>query len=254
MSTSSRNTDAVMVIVDISGYTQFVRQRRISLQHAEAIVTELIESIIDRATSPLVVNKLEGDAALLYAETRGERRAVILDVFAQLSAFFAGFEARLGRIKAARSHCSCDACANIDSLQLKAFLHVGEIVIKKVRKFEEIAGESVITIHRMTKNRLSLHEYILMTEAFHAEGGDILPDLTELLESIDGARAVLYWCGVRALAQHAPEFQPPITEDRVPAISPGVHRVACFRHLPATGAAEMDLTWWRRLFARRRDH
>jgi len=61
------------------------------------------------------------------------------------------------RIKIARRHCHCDACANTDSLQLKAFLHVGEIVVKRVRQFEEIAGEAVIMVHRVTKNSVLLH-------------------------------------------------------------------------------------------------
>ncbi|MBX9606652.1 MAG: DUF2652 domain-containing protein [Gammaproteobacteria bacterium] len=110
MSTLIRNTDAVLVIVDISGYTRFVQQRPVSLEHAESIVTELIESIIDQASNPLVVNKLEGDAALLYAETHGDRGVAIASVVGQLARFFSVFSSSLDRIKAARSRCNCDAC------------------------------------------------------------------------------------------------------------------------------------------------
>ena len=63
-----RLAQALLVIVDISGYTEFITNRQVSLLHAEQIITELMESVIDRADHPLVVNKLEGDAALLFRE------------------------------------------------------------------------------------------------------------------------------------------------------------------------------------------
>lgn len=250
MSTPIRNTDAVLVIVDISGYTRFVQQRPVSLEHAEAIVTELIESIIDQASNPLVVNKLEGDAALLYAETNGERRVAIVSVLGQLARFFSAFSSRIDRIKAERSHCNCDACANIDSLQLKAFLHVGEIVVKRVRQFDEIAGEPVIMVHRMTKNSVPMHEYVLISEATRAEAHIDLPEVTRHAESIDGVATVLHWCDVEALMQcHAVRD----ALDKKPAASidmGSVQRVAIYKHLPATESLEGPASWWGRLWRR----
>jgi hypothetical protein len=60
-----RLVQAVLVIADVSGYTSFIRHRAVSLVHAEAIISELLECVLDRACHPLIVNKLEGDAALL---------------------------------------------------------------------------------------------------------------------------------------------------------------------------------------------
>ncbi len=261
-----RNTDVVLVIVDISGYTRFVQQRAVSLEHAEAIVTELIESIIDQASNPLVVNKLEGDAALLYAETLGDRRAAVTSVIGQLAQFFNAFAGSLQRIKAARSHCSCDACANIGALQLKAFVHVGEIVVKQVRQFEEIAGEAVIMVHRMTKNSLPLHEYVLMTDAVYAEGGDAIRNLMQQTETIDGVQALLHWCDVAALMQcpavvgalaagesvaaRSENVASASTESARPIAAAGVQRVAVFNNLPAADAPAAPAGWWSRLLGR----
>ncbi|MDP1624483.1 MAG: DUF2652 domain-containing protein [bacterium] len=59
-----------LVIADISGYTQFIRSEKMSAVHAEEIIFELLEAVIDHAAYPLTLNKLEGDAALLYAELK----------------------------------------------------------------------------------------------------------------------------------------------------------------------------------------
>ena len=249
MSAPIRTTDAVLVVVDISGYTRFVQQRTVSLQHAEAIVTELIEAIIDRASHPLVVNKLEGDAALLYAETHGDRRGATASAIRQVAQFFLAFAARLESIKVARSHCSCDACANLGALQLKAFVHLGEIVIKQVRQFEEIAGEAVILVHRMTKNSLPLHEYLLMTEPVRAAGGDELRDLlpvTPQRETIDGVDTRLLWCGVEALLRGGAALPPAAAVPVLPRDPDAVQqRTAVFHNLPPAESG-----WWRRLVAR----
>lgn len=242
MRKSPRVTDAVLLIVDISGYTRFVQQRPVSLEHAEAVVTELMESIIDRAGSPLVVNKLKGDAALLYVETQRARRVAIRDVLAQVAVFFDVFAGSLQRIRRARSHCNCEACANIESLQLKAFLDVGEIVVKQVRQFEEIAGEAVIRVHRMTKNSLPSHEYVLMTEAVVAAGEDVVPRASPLTEILDGATVVMYWCKVEAL-------ELPLAARQIPASKAGAQRSRKFVHLPPAIEPARRTSWWSRLRA-----
>jgi len=38
-----------------------------SLLHAEAIISDLLEAVIDHAEYPLTLSKLEGDAVFLYA-------------------------------------------------------------------------------------------------------------------------------------------------------------------------------------------
>ena len=49
-------------------------------------------------------------------------------------------------------------------LRLKSFVHYGDFIIKKVSRFEEIAGENVILAHRLMKNSIKASEYILFTE------------------------------------------------------------------------------------------
>ena len=200
-----RLTHAWLVIVDISGYTAFIHERQTSLLHAEQIITELMESVLDRATHPLNVNKLEGDAALMYAETAPGDVAAGQDVLAQVKAFFPVFASCLGKQRAERSGCGCEACSGIDKLRLKAFVHVGEMAVKQVRQFEELAGEPVIFVHRLLKNRVAQREYVLLSEAARAAAG-LDPGLLEAHEEeLDGVgRAQLWLCSAEGLPFELP--------------------------------------------------
>ncbi len=167
---------AALVIVDISGYTTFLRQRNLTLLHAEEIITQLLEAVIDAAEYPLTLNKFEGDAAFLYAVVENDHEEVAKDIFKQVLAFFPAFERKAAELNQDTAYCSCDACSQIERLKLKAFLHHGEVVIKQIRQFEELAGEEVILIHRLLKNSIEADEYILMSSSFAKLTGGI-PEL-----------------------------------------------------------------------------
>ena len=49
--------------------------------------------------------------------------------------------------------CPCDPCQQSKNLKLEIFANKGTYEIKKIREFEELAGESVILIHRLMKTR-----------------------------------------------------------------------------------------------------
>lgn len=115
------------------------------------------------------MNKLEGDAALLFAELGNDEPAALRDIFAQVNGFFSAFHAKAGELSGRRSECPCDACQRIRDLRLKAIPHRGAIAFRKIRQFDEMAGEDVILVHRLLKNTLPAHEYIMVTEAFYRQ-------------------------------------------------------------------------------------
>lgn len=184
--------NVVLVIADVSGYTQFIKFNKMSLLHAEEIISQLLEAVIDNTGYPLVLNKLEGDAAFLYAETEGaDEVSAVRDVVRQVQAFFAAFHAKVQELSSGRSACPCDACQRIRNLQLKAVVHTGVVAFKKIRQFDELAGEEVILAHRLLKNTVPSHEYILMTEAVYAVIEEMPGWRTELREEYyDGLGAV----------------------------------------------------------------
>ena len=157
---------AILVLADISGYTKFVTLHTMSLLHAEKIVSELMEVIIDRVEFPMVLNKLEGDALLLYAEVGEEEEDVAGKVLQQALVFFDAFRSRSKELTGCRNLCPCDACREADELRLKTIIHTGEVALKKIGGFTELAGPSVILAHRLMKNSLKSREYLILTDDF----------------------------------------------------------------------------------------
>jgi hypothetical protein len=160
-----RLTHAVLVLADISGYTSFITANETSLLHAEQIITALLEAMIDLSVQPLTLNKLDGDAAFFWDESGDDRAAALRDALVQVQALFSAFDSKLAEVGAERANCTCEACANISGLRIKAFVHCGEVAVKQVRQFEELAGTEVILVHRLMKNHLAEKEYVLMSEA-----------------------------------------------------------------------------------------
>lgn len=113
-----------------------------------------------------------------------------------MTRFFEAFEDREVALIACDA-CVCDACSQIGQLKLKAFLHVGQAAFKKIRQFEELAGEDVILVHRLLKNSIPVKEYLLVTEPFYALSGG-LPDRasemrTETAEGIGDVAVRVYY-------------------------------------------------------------
>jgi Protein of unknown function (DUF2652) len=192
---------AHIVLVDISGYTQFIRLHRMSLLHAERIITDLLESVIDVSTHPLVLNKLEGDAALFYAfadeggGTADEReRTSAAAVLQQIQGFFEAFRRRERELVSECSICFCDACVKAGDLRLKVIAHTGTIIVKRMRQFEEIAGEDVILTHLLLKNSVQADEYLLLTDSFHALSGppDGAPMETRVEDCRDAGQTTIH--------------------------------------------------------------
>ncbi|MGE4072010.1 MAG: DUF2652 domain-containing protein [Lysobacterales bacterium] len=189
-----RLTQAVLVIADISGYTDFIRKREIALVHAEQVIADLLTAVVEGSAHPLSLNKFEGDALLLHAEagSEGDLTAVAQDVHQQAQRFFAAFHAQRQQLQLARSNCDCDACANISGLSLKVFVHLREIAIRQWRQYTELAGEPVILIHRLLKNPVPSREYLLLSESFREQCGlDVGSAVDVPVEGLETAR--VYW-------------------------------------------------------------
>jgi hypothetical protein len=57
----------LLLIADIGGYTRFMNLHRTSLAHAQEVVAQLLEAVIDATRGQLKLAKLEGDAAFFYS-------------------------------------------------------------------------------------------------------------------------------------------------------------------------------------------
>ncbi|MEE6138853.1 DUF2652 domain-containing protein [Mycobacterium sp. 050128] len=149
----------VLLIADISGYTDYMNWNRMHLAHAQLAVAQLLESVID-AGKGLKVAELEGDAVFFWGPD-GDAKVLVCE---RLSQMRRSFFARRERIKRDFS-CDCDSCGQLDNLTIKFVTHEGEAAEQKIKRQRKLASVDVILVHRMLKNHVPVSEYVLMTDA-----------------------------------------------------------------------------------------
>lgn len=154
-----------IIIVDISGYTNFIRMHKVSLLHAEKIIGELMECMLDEVESPVVAHEILGDAISLYAINDG-LPGLADNIYQQLEKYFQAFRKREAYLMRECGYCVCEACNKVRQLKLKAIIHSGEAAFTKVRDIKKISGEDIITAHRLLKNSIASDEYIFITNSF----------------------------------------------------------------------------------------
>ena len=154
-----------IILVDISGYTNFIRLHKMSLLHAEKIIGELMESVLDEVELPVVAHEILGDAISLYALDDGSPDLAD-KIYLQLEKYLLAFHSREAYLLRECGYCICEACNNVGQLKIKAILNSGEAAFTKVRDIQKISGEDVIISHRLLKNSVASDEYILVTNSF----------------------------------------------------------------------------------------
>ena len=149
---------AIILIPDISGFTDFTGATEID--HAAHIITELLELIVASNETDFTLAEIEGDAVLFYRKGEPLQRKQLID---QCLRMFANFHQRLMVIER-DTVCQCGACQTASNLTLKFIVHFGYIKEIKVAQFVKATGIDMIVAHRLLKNDVGAHEYILITE------------------------------------------------------------------------------------------
>lgn len=134
-----------LLVADLTGYTAYLASGEI--EHAPTIAGDLLETIVGRLEPPYRLAKLEGDAAFLFVEDGRADGSLLLD---SIEASYLAFRRRLRSIEAATT-CDCNACRQAPRLDLKYFVHHGQFVRSRIAGRDEIAGSSVIVVHRLLK-------------------------------------------------------------------------------------------------------
>jgi hypothetical protein len=151
-------------ITDITGYTRFLTQSE--LDHAKEILDAIFDSMLRHVEAPLAVSKVEGDAIFCYLPDRLLHNPQ--SVLAAMEATYFEFRRQL-KLMDINTTCQCNACANMNSLDLKVFVHHGDYIHQEVAGGRELTGPDVILAHRLMKNTVTettgLAGYGLITEA-----------------------------------------------------------------------------------------
>ncbi len=165
--TTATEKNVILILADISGYTQFMLANQQSVTHAQMIITGLLQTIISQVEIPLEVSKIEGDAVFLYAVKEKDERSwdeIKHKISDKLISFFKTFSAKLEELSASLM-CQCGACENIHKLKLKIVAHSGRALFYMLGNFCELSGVDVIAVHRLLKNSVAPNQYILLTDA-----------------------------------------------------------------------------------------
>ena len=123
---SDETGSGFFVIADISGYTRFLAANE--LAHAQGILAELTQLLIDRLSAPFRFVELEVDAVFVFApDVAVEDSERLVDIMAVC---YAAFRLRREQM-VANTTCECSACRAIPAFDLKLVAHFGRYVPQK---------------------------------------------------------------------------------------------------------------------------
>lgn len=173
-----------LVLADISGYTAFLS--RTELDHAQEILTDLLETVIERFQTLLTIHKIEGDAVFGYTrDSQLKRGETLLEL---LESTYVDFRQRTKNVRRHTS-CTCRACGSIGMLDLKFIVHHGDFAIQNIGGRPELAGTDVNLAHRLLKNHIAEQTgwsaYALFSQAGLARTGLDLPDTVRAAETYE---------------------------------------------------------------------
>src|SRR6185312_15747809 len=156
---------ALLLIADISGYTDYMSAHRMSLGHAEATTARLLDRVIDAAPGFDLI-EIEGDAAFLAREADPKDDAASVAAVTQAAvAMHRAFHVE--RRHVSTNLCPCKGCTEVDNLKLKFVAHVGDVATQTIRQQRKLVGIDVILVHRMLKSGVEVPEYVLLSEELH---------------------------------------------------------------------------------------
>jgi hypothetical protein len=143
-----RVQQGLILIPDISGYSEFVEQSDIVL--GKHIVYKLLSAIIGANTLGMAVSEIEGDAVLFYRY--GPPPSVRM-VLAQFEQMLDGFNNVLSQVN-----------PKPNGLSLKMIAHYGPLTEFQIGQFRKLYGQTLTIAHRLLKNSVESRCYVLMTD------------------------------------------------------------------------------------------
>ncbi len=139
-----------LTLADISGYTTFMATTE--LEHAHEILSDFLHLVIDRMTPTFTLAEVEGDAVFAYTPgsklLRGETLLELIE-----STYYDFRHKR--DVMYQRTTCTCNACRQIPTLDLKFITHYGEYALQTVAGSVKPVGSDVNIAHRLLKNKVA---------------------------------------------------------------------------------------------------
>ena len=152
----SDTKEGPIVLADISGYTTFVTTTE--LEHSRQAIAMLLEAMIESQRGRLEPGQVAGDAVLFVGV--GMDPAFL----GWLDGMYLAFHEKVREMVAGRDH-PCRACELVPTLTMKAVAHYGRWNLMRIGPSAQVHGGDAIVPHRLAKNSVPSHEYVLVTPA-----------------------------------------------------------------------------------------
>lgn len=153
MNTTESNSQGIIFIVDISGYSNFIQ--KIDVLNGVQIVTSLFKTIIKQNKLSFTISEIEGDAILFYKLGQPFPLHFLLSEFNDM------LEEFMERIKTLRK-----SFPAVTDLSLKAVVHYGRIEEYKIENFKKLYGKALVDAHRLLKNNIPTDTYLMITNEY----------------------------------------------------------------------------------------
>ncbi|MFN6944132.1 MAG: DUF2652 domain-containing protein [Cytophagaceae bacterium] len=147
---------ALLFIPDISGYTKFLHNTRLS--DSKVLIHKLLEVLIDSNILQLKIGEIEGDAVVFYQLGPPPD---IHTIECQVKKTFLDFQKALYEMEQQDT-----LLATAKNLTLKIIVHYGEIITTDIKGIPKLLGPDLVLAHRILKNNIKIKEYLLMTEQY----------------------------------------------------------------------------------------
>jgi hypothetical protein len=160
----SRVQQGYLLLADISGFTSFMASSE--LEHAQQILTEVINVVCKSLKPALKIAEIEGDAIFAFAFDNQLSRGETLLELIELTYYNFYFHKK---IMQERTTCTCNACLSIKILDLKFISHFGKFALQDYSGVIKPLGTDVNLAHRLLKNcvteKTGLRSYSLFSKS-----------------------------------------------------------------------------------------
>jgi hypothetical protein len=143
-------------IPDISGFTEFIQHT--NLKQGAEIIHDLLEVIIDSNILNLKIAEIQGDSIWFY---RFGYPVTLAELEKQTVKTFTDFLYALSELEEKYA-----VPEGLKNLTLKIVVHYGNVSTTVVKGTLKIIGPDTVIAHRLMKNNIPGHEYLLMTEQY----------------------------------------------------------------------------------------
>lgn len=158
----SKVKNGYLLLADLSGFTQFMASSE--LDHAQEIITELIDTVCKSLKPIFKIAEIEGDAIFAYTLEENLTRGEALLELIELTYYNFSFHKMIMQEK---STCNCNACFSIRNVDLKFINHFGEFALQNYSGSIKPIGSDVNLAHRLLKNcvkeKTNINSYVLFS-------------------------------------------------------------------------------------------